>query len=138
MAALSISAIRPTGNTTFSPIVKYGATLGVAVPVYLDSTDREHKAADNNASAATRAVVGLTFSPGVDGGDGLLVTRGSVVLVGATMTEGVKYYLGATPGEIVPFGDLGSGEPVVEIGTCTDSVNNVFKLGIDDTGATKA
>lgn len=138
MAALTITAVRPTSTTTLSPIVKYGATLGVGVPVYLDSTDGEHKAADNNASAATRAVKGITFSPGVDGGDGYLVTRGSVVLVGATMVEGAKYYLGATAGEIVPFGDLATGQPVVEIGTCIDSVGLVFKVAIDDTGATLA
>ena len=136
MAALTITAVRPTETTTFSPIVKYGATLAVGVPVYLDPADREHKAADNNASTATRAVVGLTFSPGVDGGSGILVTRGSVVLVGATMTEGAKYYLGATAGEIVPFGDLASGQPVVEIGSAVDATT--MKLGIDDIGATIA
>lgn len=136
MAALTITAVRPTPNTVFSQIVTYGATLAAGVPVYLDSADREHKAADNNASAATRAVVGITVTPGVDAGSGLLATRGSVILVGATMSEGHKYYLGATAGEIVPFADLASTNPVVEIGTAIDATE--LKLGIDDTGATIA
>ena len=133
MAALTITAVRATANTKLSSPVLYGATHAVGVPVYQLASDREHYAADNNASEATQAVKGLTFSPGVDGGHGFLVIGGSVILVGATMTKGATYYLGATAGEIVPFADLVSGNGIVVIGTALSATE--LKIGIDNTGA---
>jgi hypothetical protein len=134
MAALTITAVRPTADTvvTNQPVL-YGATLAAGVPVYRNAADSEHLAADCDATEATRDVKGITLTPGVDGGYGYLAYRGSVILVGASMTEGAKYYLGPTAGEIVPFADLGSADYVVEIGTAISATE--LKLGIDDTGA---
>lgn len=135
MAALSITAVRTTPTTVLQRVTS-GATLAVGVPVYQNASTLKHLAADCNASAATRAVKGITVTPSVDTGSAEIATRGNLILVGASMTVGVKYYLGPTAGEIVPFADLGSGDNVVELGTAITTEE--FKLAIDDTGAVKA
>lgn len=133
MAALSITSVRPTANTQSTRPVLYGATLAAGVPVYLLSSDNEHYAADCDLSADTRDVRGITITAGIDGGRGYLATGGSIILVGATMTPGAKYYLGPTAGGIVPFGDLATGDNVVELGTAINATE--LKVGIDNTGA---
>ena len=135
MAALTgITAVRLTADTKSTPPVRYGATLGIAIPVYLDVSDLTHKAADNDASVSTDAVVGLTITPGVNGG--YLATGGSIILVGATMAVGVTYYLGSTPGEIVPESDVSTGDAVTRIGTA--STTTQLDLDIKVTNIPKA
>jgi len=133
MAALSgITAVRPTSNTVASAPVLYGATLAAGLPVYLDTTDNEHKAADNDASVTTAKVAGITITPGVDGGYGYIAKQGSIILVGTTMAVGTSYYLGATAGEIVPEGDIGTGDYVTKLGTAATATQ--LDLDIRATG----
>lgn len=137
MAALgSITAVRPTSNTQVSSVV-YGATIAAGVPVYSDSADSDqHKATDADDSEATATAKGITITPGVDGGYGLLATRGSIILVGTTMTVGTTYYCGATAGEIVPEGDLGTGDYVTRLGTAATATQ--LDLDIEATGIVHA
>lgn len=137
MAALSgITAVRPTANTVSSQPVLYGATIAAGVPVYLDTTDNEHKAADNDASVTTAKVVGITITPGVDGGYGYIAKQGSIILVGTTMAVGTSYYLGSTAGEIVPEADLGTSDYVTKLGTAATATQ--LDLDIKATGILKA
>lgn len=136
MAALgSITAVRPTDNTQVANVL-YGATIAAGVPVYLDSSDNEHKATDADDSAATATARGITITPGVDGGNGLIATRGSIILVGTTMTVGETYYAGPTAGEIIPSGDLGTGDYVTRLGTAASATQ--LDLDIQATGITHA
>lgn len=136
MAALSgITAVRPTSNTLVSPPLLYGGTLAAGVPVYLDSTDNEHKAADANASVTTARAVGITMTPGVDAGHGLIAKGGSIILVGTTMVVGTNYYVGPTAGEIIPEGDLTTGDIVTRLGTASTATQ--LDLSIVSTGITK-
>jgi len=133
MAALSgITAVRPTANTVPSQPVFYGGTLAAGIPVYLDTADSKHKAADNDASATTAKVAGITITPGVDGGYGYIAKQGSIILVGTTMAVGTSYYLGATAGEIVPEADLGTADYVTKIGTAATATQ--LDLDIRATG----
>lgn len=135
MAALSgITAVRPTSNTRFE-LVNYGATIAAGVPVYIDSADSKHKIADANSSKATAAVVGLSMTPGVDAGQGIVAKGGSVILVGTTMTVGVNYYAGPTAGEIIPEADLASGDYVTRLGTAATATK--LDLSIVPTGIQK-
>lgn len=136
MAALSgITAVRSTSNTV-TQNVPYGATLGVAVPVYLDSTVSKHKATDANLSAVAAAAKGITITPGIDGGYGLIAIKGSIILVGTTMAVGTTYYCGPTAGEIIPAGDLGTGDNVTRLGTASSATQ--LDLDIKVTGAVHA
>lgn len=136
MTALgSITAVRPTANTTLQ-IVPYGATISAGQPVYRDATDGEYKLTDADASSATADAKGVAMTPGVDGGYGVIATKGDIVLVGTTMAVGETYYAGPTAGEIIPDGDLTTGDRVTRIGTASSAT--VLKLSIQSTGITHA
>ena len=136
MAALSgITAGRPTANTRFFQGV-YGATIAAGQPVYLDATDSKYKLADANLSAATAASRGITMTPGVDGGYGIIATSGGIILVGATMGVGETYYVGATAGEINPDADLTTGWYVSRLGTASSATQ--LDLSISSTGIVHA
>lgn len=136
MAALSgITAVRPTANTISEKVV-YGATVGIGVPVYFDSSDSEYKIADANASATTAAAKGIAITPGIDAGYGYIAKGGSIILVGTTMAVGETYYVGPTAGEIIPDADLTTGDRVTRIGTA--STTTQLDLDIQATGITHA
>jgi hypothetical protein len=136
MAALSgITAVRPTVNTKMQ-LVKYGATISAGQPLYLDSADGEYKLCDNNASAATATITGISMTPGVDGGYGYMAISGSIILVGTTAAVGETYYAGATAGEIVPDADLASGNYIARVGTAESTTQ--IKLNIEYTAVTHA
>lgn len=130
MAALTITAVRPTADTEFE-LVNYGATIAVGEVLYRH-TDGEHLLADADASALTKAVRGISVTPGVDGGQGIMATGGNIIFVGATMTVGVTYFLGPTAGQVVPYGDLSTGDYVVRLGTAKTATEII--LSIEDTG----
>ena len=136
MAALSgITAVRPTSNTTTQNVV-YGATIAAGVPVYKDTADSEHKATDADSSAATATAKGITITPGIDAGYGLIAIRGSIILVGTTMAVGTTYYAGPTAGEIIPAADLGTGDYVTRLGTAASATQ--LDLDIEATGIVHA
>lgn len=136
MAALTgITAVRPTGNTQFRNVL-YGGTIAAGIPVYLDTADNEHKATDANLSATTAKAVGITMTPGVDAGYGIIATGGSIILVGTTMAVGTSYYSGPTAGEIIPHADLTTGDIVTLLGTASSATQ--LDLNITATGITKA
>lgn len=130
MAALTITAVRPTENTNFE-LVNYGATIAAGQTLYRH-TDGEHLLADADLSVAAKAVVGISITPGVDGGQGIMATSGNVIFVGATMTAGTTYFAGPTAGQIVPYADLSTGDYVVRIGTAKSATEII--LSIEDTG----
>lgn len=132
-ALTGITAVRSTSNTV-TQNVPYGATLGVAVPVYLDSTDSKHKSTDANLSAVAAAAKGITMTPGVDGGYGLIAIKGSIILVGTTMAVGTTYYCGPTAGEIIPEDELGTGDNITRLGTAATTTQ--LDLDIKVTGIT--
>lgn len=137
MAALgSITAVRPTSNTS-SQLVQYGATIAAGQVVYADSADsNKMKLADNNASAATATVYGIAITPGVSGGYGYVATGGGIILVGTTAAVGETYYAGATAGEIIPDADLATGNTVSRLGTA--STTTQINLRIENTGIVHA
>jgi hypothetical protein len=115
----------------------YGATIGIAQPVYQDATDNnEAKLADANASTATAAAVGIAITPGVDTGYGYVATGGSIVLVGTTMVVGQQYFVGPTAGEIIESSELATGERVTLLGVAASTTQ--LDLTIKATGITRA
>ena len=130
MAALTITAVRPTTNSRID-LVNYGATIAAGNTLYR-AADGEYLLADADASALTKVVRGIAVTPGIDGGQGIIIDQGNIILVGATMTVGATYFAGPTPGEIVPYGDLGSGDYITRIGTAKTATEMI--LSIEDTG----
>lgn len=137
MPLSSITAVRPTSNTSALRRVRYGTTIAAGQPVYEDATDSsDAKLADANASTATASVVGIAITPGVDGGYGYIATGGSIILVGTTMTVGQSYYVGPTAGQIIDASELTTGDIVTLLGVAASATQ--LDLNIKATGVTRA
>lgn len=136
MPLSGITAVRPTADT-ISRLLPYGATVGIAQPVYQDASDNsECKPADANASAATAAAVGIAITPGVDTGYGYVATGGGIILVGTTMIVGEQYYVGPTPGQIIASSELTTGDRVTLLGVAASATQ--LNITIKATGITRA
>lgn len=137
MAAVTFTGIRPYSASTSVQMITAGATIAAGEVVYEDTTDsNKAKLADNNASAATAVVKGIALQAAVSAGGLVVLTGGSIVLVGATMTVGATYYLGATAGQIVPETDLATGNYVSRLGTAASATQ--LDLAITNTGIVHA
>lgn len=130
-----ITAVRPTANTRTDTVV-YGATISAGQLVYLDSATSKYKLADANDTSATAEVVGLTLTPGVDSGYGIIATDGDVILVGSTLSVGEQLCVSATPGGIAPDADITTGYYLSQVGVATTTTT--LSLNINATGITHA
>jgi hypothetical protein len=99
--------------------------------MYRDVSNGKHMLADANDVLKTN-VVGLAITPGLLDEHGVLATNGDVELVGSTLTKGASYYLGPTPGQLIPEGDLTTGYEVVRVGTAVSTTR--LRIKIDKTG----
>lgn len=111
MTALSITATNVKalgGSETFDGVA--GAAITAGQVVYRDSSDGTLKLADCDAATAPpRSPAGIALN-GAATGQPVKVLSSGPITIGATMSAGVAYYLGATPGDIVPVGDLEAGD----------------------------
>lgn len=137
MAAVTFTGVRPASSLTTTEPVAAGATIAAGEVVYLDTADsNKAKLADNNASAATAVVKGIALTSGVSGSGLIVATGNSITLVGASMTQGLTYYLGATAGQIVPEADLATGNYVCRLGVASSATQ--LELSIANTGIQRA
>jgi hypothetical protein len=91
-----------------------GATLTAGQFVYLDSGRLKGA---NNSTLAKSTCVGMLVSPTADGNAATYAYQnGSVVDVGATLTEGTWYCISSTAGNIHPAADLQTGEYISWVG----------------------
>ncbi len=136
MAALTgITAIKNQRLTRVENKL-YGDTIAIGSVVYLDATDSKHKLADNNAAVAASKAAGIATTPGVDGDWGTIVSNGPVTIVGATLAVGTEYYVGSTPGTIIPAADLTTGMVVCRLGIASSS--SVLEVSIETKGIVHA
>jgi hypothetical protein len=125
----SITAVRPTANTTFTRVA-YGATISAGQPIVKSGTT--YVLADANASSALAAAEGIAMTPGVSGGYGLMATGGAIILVGTTMVVGTTYIASDTAGGIMPDADRSTGDYVTRLGTASAATQ--LELSIVATG----
>ncbi|TGR33005.1 MULTISPECIES: hypothetical protein [unclassified Mesorhizobium] len=86
-----------------------GASITAGQVVY-KAADGTYKLADtNDASAVVRKPRGIALHA-ASAGQPLAVHLSGPITIGATVTPGVAYYLGGTPGAIVPVADLTTGD----------------------------
>ncbi len=137
MAALaSISAVRTTSSTTFAsqPVV-YGETIAAGQPVYQATADSKWYLAGCASTSAIAAARGISVTPGVADGSGIIANGGSIILVGTTAAVGMDYHVGATAGTWVPTGDLASTNYNTHLGVA--STTTQIDLYIKATGIQK-
>ncbi len=133
MADLTITAANVIAGSNSSVVNgTLGATVTAGQVMYQDAADSRWKLADNNsATAAIRIPQGIALNGGGSGQPVRVLLSGDIT-IGATMTAGVAYYLGDTPGGICPVADLASGEYPAIIGIATSTT--VLKVNITASG----
>lgn len=93
-----------------------GETGTAGQVAYLDEAAGTWKLADcDSGTAAARSPGGILLNGGAAGQPVKVLTKGPIT-IGATLTEGVAYYLSGTAGGICPVADLGSGDYPTIIG----------------------
>lgn len=110
MAAATITAAnvkRVSGRSALSGT--YGATITKGMPLYMNASTGRLELADASA-VATATAVGVALNTGDNDDIAAYAPAGATINAGFTTTEGILYCVGATAGEVVPFGDLLSDE----------------------------
>jgi len=121
MAALSQTPanVGVQGGGRVPPPITYGETITQGQPVYRNSTDNKYYKADANLVAGIATAIAIT--PGAADESGVIALPGTtpgqcLINVGATLTVGMVYCVGATAGQIVPYADLTTGDYVTILG----------------------
>jgi hypothetical protein len=134
MAAVSITAANVgIGDGATIEILEVGETVTHGEVLYFDSANVDYRLADADVESTAKAKGISVTSAAADGSFVVAVTRGPLVL-GGGLTQGVEYYLGTTPGEIVPKADLVTGDYVTRLGIASSTT--VLQVDIRVTGVT--
>ena len=118
MAALSITAANVAASTGAKIAAGTGGeTFVQGKSMALNATTGEWMLGqcDGTTSEAGLSGVGVALNAGGDGQPIDVQTEGEIT-IGATVTVGAIYCLGATAGDIVPFGDLVSTNKITILG----------------------
>ena len=99
--------------------------------VYLDSNG-VWQLSDSNSAAAAKAFGGIVICSAVAAGQRCPVLQTGPITIGATVTVGAPYYVGGTPGSIIPGADLVTGDRVILIGFATTAA--IIQVNPQDTG----
>lgn len=137
MAALSQTAANvAAGSGSVRQAGTFGGTITAGMPIYRDAGDSNKlKAARANATG-TASVVGISLNGGANGQPGNYQSSGQINL-GATLAVGETYCVSdAVAGQIVPIGDLGSGDYVTILGVAIST--SLLQLDIHNSGVAKA
>jgi hypothetical protein len=103
-----------------------GEALTAGQPVYKKSSDGKwYKADCNSATAEVRIASGVALTGSAANQPVVVQTAGSIT-IGATVTNGVVYYLSGTAGGIRPVADNTTGDYPQTIGMATSA--SVVKL----------
>lgn len=135
MSALTITAanVVPGSDARIDRTHYAGASITRGQVVYLASDNRWALADDDSATAAAKIPGGIALNDAAAGQPIDVQTSGSLT-IGATMTAGLVYYLGATAGAIVPVGDVTTGQNPAIVGISTSTT--VLKLAFAASGVT--
>jgi hypothetical protein len=134
MTALSITAanvLAASGANVENGVA--GAAITQGEVVYRNSTNSKYGLADcDAATSGVREAYGIALNSASDGQPQQVLKSGDIT-IGATLTVGLAYYLGATAGEIVPYADLVEDDYIVFIGVAKSA--SVLSVSINNTGA---
>ena len=109
-----------------------GATITAGQVVYREAATGQIKLADcDSATAEARSPLGIALNGAASGQPVEVLTSGNIT-IGATVTQGVGYYLSPTAGGICPVADVLSGDYPVFLGFATSA--SVIRVGIVEAG----
>lgn len=135
MTAISITAGNIIPATSYAYVDTVAATTITRGQVcYLNASNQAALAqCDGTALEATVAGIALNDA---GAGQPIRLQNGGTMGMGAVLTAGVPYCVGATAGQIVPFEDIVSTNKVSFLGVASTTSNLV--IGINNTGVTLA
>lgn len=121
MTALSITATSVVAGTDATRETGKAGVAITAGQVVYKAADGTYKLADtNDASAVVRRPTGIALNGAAVGQPVAVLTKGSIT-IGAAVVGGTAYYLGGTPGAIVPVADLTTGDRPALLGMATSA-----------------
>ena len=129
MADVTVTAgnVVPAAGYQFTDGVA-GATIGAGQTVYSDAAaSNTIKLADNNASTATKACVGIAVNSAASG-QPVRYMHGGTLAFGAVLTLGTAYAVSSNAGGICPVADWGAGHYRVTLGIATSTSNLAVKV----------
>ena len=135
MADLTVVAanVQP-GTSTISKRGIAGEAIGAGDSVF-EASDGGMELAENDIDAASAAARGIALN-GAAIGQPIEYAASGDIDMGAIMTIGQVYIVGAGPGGIAPEVDAGAGDFVTILGVATTTSN--LKLGITQSGVAHA
>lgn len=128
MAELTITAanvIPVTGYTYIDGVA--GETVTRGMVVYLKAADSRYWKSQHDGTAAESTAVGVALNDAGAGQPIRIMTSGSLGL-GAILTVGVVYCVGATAGSICVDADVGSADYKTIVGVASTTSNLVLKI----------
>jgi hypothetical protein len=135
MADLVITAANVLEGTQARKQTKAaGASITQGMSVYVDGSD-QLQPAQKGVDAATAAAVGIALGAG-EAGQPVTYQSGGEMDVGATLTVGETYVVGAAGGGIAPIGDVIATEFATILGVATAA--GVLKMGVLQSGVAHA
>ena len=121
MADLSITAASVLASANCAPDKQYnfGATVTAGQVVYLDTSTNTWKLTDSDASSAgnnANSIIGIALVGGSNNQPAVVAKRDIYFTPGATLTNGIAYYVSKNAGAICPVADVGSGNYATFLG----------------------
>lgn len=110
----------------------FGATIVAGNFLYFDRSANKWKLGQNDGTAAEAEVQGIALSGGSDGQPGKVLKPGTltnpaIINLGATLSIGKPYFVGATAGSAMPADDVGMGVYSTYLGTATTAALFIFQ-----------
>ena len=134
MAAVTITAANlGVGANAATRLYEVGVATAHGQVIYLDTANGDYRLADADVEATAKAAAIAVTSASADGDYVIGLTSGDLV-IGSGLVKGAEYYLGTTPGTIVPKSDLAGGDYVTRLGIAKST--SVLAVAIDVTGIT--
>ena len=133
MAALTITAALCVGGTNSSrDFGTAGEAITAGQAIFLSPTTAKWMLSDNNGTG-TRQVHGIAMN-GAALNQPIAIHKSGTITIGATLTAGLDYWLGSTPGSIGPRADVTTGMDPIKIGIASSTT--VLSVDIQDVGVT--
>lgn len=130
MAAITITAanVLPSASATFLDAAsKSHEAFTAGQLAYLYSSDGTYGLADANGSTETNTCVGIFVNSGGAGQYAKICNYDPNLAIGGSVTLGMVYIIGATPGQLTEYPDKATGWHVQPICLAISGTNVCFK-----------
>lgn len=111
-----------------------GETIAAGKTCYKNSSDLWMLADSDSATAGAKDGTAISVNS-ASLNQPIKLQKGGALTIGGTVTAGDPYFISSTAGGICPYGDLSSGEKVVQVGVATSAA--IIEVEFINTGVTK-